>query len=109
MFSVLFYGCGFYTDSLSLIFPVLFYYLYLCLKGENDRKKQIIYLAAMGLSLTIGMMIKFTVVIVLIAVVIDAFLYIPWKKALLILVVSLAFYGVIKSIYNHNLYKNYIR
>ena len=101
-------GAAFYTDSLSLIFPVLFYYLYLCLKGENDRKKQIIYLAAMGLSLTIGMMIKFTVVIVLIAVVIDAFLYIPWKKALLILVVSLAFYGVIKSIYNHNIYKNYI-
>ena len=62
----------------------------------------------MGLSLTIGMMIKFTVVIVLIAVVIDAFLYIPWKKALLILVVSLVFYGVTVSIYNHNIYKNYI-
>lgn len=107
-FPFYFMGAVFYTDSLSLIFPVLFYYLYLCLKGEKDRKKQIIYLAAMGLSLTIGMMIKFTVVIVLIAVVIDAFLYIPWKKALLILVVSLAFYGVIKSIYNHNIYKNYI-
>ena len=57
----------------------------------------------MGLSLTIGMMIKFTV-IVLIAVVIDAFLYIPWK-ALLILVVSLVFYGVTVSIYNHNIIK----
>lgn len=107
-FPFYFMGAAFYTDSLSLIFPVLFYYLYLCLKDENDKKKQITYLITMGLSLTIGMMIKFTVVIVLIAVVIDAFLYIPWKKALLILVVSLVFYGVTVSIYNHNIYKNYI-
>lgn len=107
-FPFYFMGAAFYTDSLSLIFPVLFYYLYLCLKDENDKKKQIIYLVTMGVSLTIGMMIKFTVVIVLIAVVIDAFLCIPWKKALLILVVSLAFYGVAVSIYNHNIYKNYI-
>ncbi len=107
-FPFYFMGAVFYTDSLSLMFPVLFYYLYLCLKGEKDRKKQIIYLAAMGLSLTIGMMIKFTVVIVLIAVAIDAFLYIPWKKTLLIVAVSLAFYGGIVSIYNHNIYKNYI-
>ena len=97
-FPFYFMGAAFYTDSLSLIFPVLFYYLYLCLKDENDKKKQIIYLVTMGVSLTIGMMIKFTVVIVLIAVVIDAFLCIPWKKALLILVVSLAFYGVAVSI-----------
>ena len=107
-FPFYFMGAAFYTDSLSLIFPVLFYYLYLCLKDENDKKKQIIYLVTMGVSLTIGMMIKFTVVIVLIAVVIDAFLCISWKKVLLILVVSLAFYGVAVSIYNHNIYKNYI-
>lgn len=107
-FPFYFMGAAFYTDSLSLLFPVLCYYLYLCLKDENNRKKQMIYLAFMGLSLTAGMMIKFTVVIVLIAIVIDAFLYIPWKKALLILLVPLMFYGVTESVYSHNIYKNYI-
>ena len=47
-FPFYFMGAAFYTDSLSLIFPVLFYYLYLCLKDENDKKKQIIYLVTMG-------------------------------------------------------------
>lgn len=107
-FPFYFMGAAFYTDSLSLIFPVLCYYLYLCLKDEDNRKKQIIYFIVMGLSLTVGMMIKFTVVIVLIAIVIDALLCIPWKKALLILIVPLMFYVVTESVYSHNIYKNYI-
>lgn len=103
-----FMSAAFYTDSLSMLFPVLFYYLYLCYKESEKNKSRVIYLAFMGISLTIGMMIKFTVVIVLIAVIIDAALSLPWKKVLLILAVSLMFYGASTSIYNHNIYKNYI-
>jgi len=79
----LFMGAVFYTDSLSLLFPSLFYYLYLHFKEQETRKKQLLFAVLMGVTLAVGMLIKFTVLIILVAVVIDALLCMHWKSVCL--------------------------
>lgn len=82
-------GAAFYTDSLSLLFPVLFYYLYLHFKEQQNRRRRIVFALAMAFVLAVGMLIKFTVLIVLIAVVIDAVLSINRKEVCLLAGVAL--------------------
>lgn len=81
-----FMSAAFYTDSLSLLFPVLFYDFYLLFKEQTSRKGQLLTAFGMAAALTIGMLIKFTVLIVLAAVVIDALLCLNWKRVCLLVV-----------------------
>ncbi len=67
-----FVGAVFYTDALSMIFPVLFYYLYLQLSRTESGWKASCLAAGMGLTLAAGITVKFTVVIMAIAVCVDA-------------------------------------
>lgn len=54
----------FYTDTLSMIFPILLLYLYyLMLNKPNNKVMSILF----GIVLYVGMMLKFTVVIIFIA------------------------------------------
>lgn len=76
-------GAAFYTDSLSMLFPVLFYYFYLCLKEGRNPKR---YLVLMGLAAAIGILIKSTVLIMVIAVLIDAFFNRHFRKMVYIFV-----------------------
>lgn len=80
----LFMGAAFYTDSLSLPYPILFYYLYLCFKEQTTRKGRIACAVGMALTLAVGCMVKFIVLIVLIAVLIDALFWAKGKDLLLI-------------------------
>lgn len=84
----LFMGAAFYTDSLSLLFPVMFYYLYLHFKEQKTWKKKVLFTVLMAIVLTTGMLIKFTVLIILVAVVIDGLLSINLKEICLITVLS---------------------
>lgn len=61
---------AFYTDSLSLIFPIIIIYLALILRDSENTRKNILLSILIGLSAAIGMLIKFTVVITVIAVLI---------------------------------------
>lgn len=61
---------AFYTDSLSLPFPVLIIYLALNLRDSDNTRKNIMLSVLIGISAAIGMLIKFTVVITVIAVLI---------------------------------------
>ncbi len=70
----------FYTDALSMLFPVLFYYLYLIWKDASDLKKQCLIVLLMGVVASIGMQVKFTVVVMVIAVTIDMIFNVNWKK-----------------------------
>ncbi|HBA47505.1 MAG TPA: hypothetical protein DCZ91_06845 [Lachnospiraceae bacterium] len=94
-------GAAFYTDSLSLLFPVLFYYLYLHFKEQRIWKYRIAFALAMAFVLTVGMLIKFTVLIVLIAVTVDAILSINWKKVCLLaggaLLVAFVVFGIMNA------------
>ncbi len=76
-----FIGAVFYTDALSMLFPVLTYYLYILSRESATTKKRIIYLALAGLSAAIGMLIKFTVLIMVIATVIEILMHVKYDKA----------------------------
>lgn len=73
----------FYTDALSMLFPVTIYYFYLRLQESENLKQIVIRSAAMGLFAVIGMRLKFTTLIVLIAIAIDAALSLSWSKILI--------------------------
>ena len=47
-------GAVFYTDALSLLFPVLAFYLYLRARDTEDIKKQILFYVLMALSAAVG-------------------------------------------------------
>lgn len=97
----LFMGAAFYTDSLSVFFPVLFYYLYLHFKEQQTWKRRLIFAGGMAAVLTIGMMIKFTVLIVLVAVIIDALLCLNWREVCLLagcsIFLALASFGIMNA------------
>ncbi|MEG2105505.1 MAG: glycosyltransferase family 39 protein [Clostridia bacterium] len=60
---------AFYTDALSMLFPVLVFYLFL--RADDDAlpvKKRVLYGLLMGLFAALGILIKFTVMIAPIAI-----------------------------------------
>lgn len=73
---------NFYTDGLSMLFPILFYYLYLLVKDAVKLSKQLKLYVFMGLTAGIGIQIKFTVLIMVIAVVIDSLIHCKIKKTI---------------------------
>lgn len=68
-----FMGAAFYTDSLSMLFPVLFYDLFLQLRGSSHVKRKLLYFA-MAAVICVGAMIKYTVLIMAVAVLIGLLL-----------------------------------
>jgi len=64
-------GAAFYTDILSLPFVPLIVYFYLRGCNENKFSRKLFFFVACGFFAAIGALIKFTVIIVLIACVID--------------------------------------
>lgn len=95
----------FYTDVMSMAAPSLFYLCYLCSKEAQDKKKHIGWYALMALIAAVGMEIKFTVVIILIAVMMEMLLQKYWKQCLVMLgvhivVISAAFSGVNHIVYS---------
>lgn len=103
-----FMGAAFYTDSLSLLFPVLFYYLYLCFKEQTTTKKRVIYALLMAFVLTQGMLIKFTVVIILVAVIIDSLLSINLKKTCLMAGTSIAIAAIVFGSFQSYIYSAHL-
>lgn len=65
-----FMGGAVYTDALSMMFPILIFWLYLVSKEKRGRDKLIIYLL-MGAAAAVGSLNKITVIIMAIAVIID--------------------------------------
>ncbi len=67
-------GAAVYTDAMTMLFPVLIFYLYLLSKEKERLKDRIILYVIMGLVCAVGSMLKFTVFIMAIAVLIDMLL-----------------------------------
>lgn len=59
-----------YTDTISMMFPVLILYLYLLAKEEKKAKKKYVFYIIMGIAIGIGMSIKVTIAIMPIAILI---------------------------------------
>lgn len=58
----------FYTDTLSMIFPVLILYTYLKIKEKDDKKLKILLSIIMGIIIFIGINIKFTILIIFLGI-----------------------------------------
>ena len=93
------YMAIYYTDTLTLIYPILSLYLWLCAKenlqsGKN--KKAFIQIGFAALSAVAGGLLKISVLIVLIAIVVDAFISLKINKKSLIAVglVAVLFFAV---------------
>lgn len=71
---------AFYTDALTMAFPILIFRLYLAAREQEKLIKRLLIFALMGLAAGVGYGIKATVVIMLIAVIIDAALYKNLKR-----------------------------
>lgn len=95
---LLLYTPIYYTDTLTLLFPVLTLYLWVLAKEHIEagrRKKAIWVMALCGFVCALGAMLKITVLIALVAVVIDAVLNSKLKKvALAAAAAVLVFVGV---------------
>ena len=59
-----------YTDFMSILFPVLSYWLYLKAKRKQGKRQILMYILT-GLALAVGSMIKFTVFVMAVALFID--------------------------------------
>lgn len=102
-----FMGGAVYTDALSMLFPVLIFWLYLKSKEAQGRKKIYIYLL-MGLAAAVGSLNKFTVMIMIIAIVIDMCLNYNVKE---ILKAAVCFAGVIALVmlsFNSYMYSKHL-
>ena len=97
---------AFYTDALTMVFPILILRLYLAAREQKNTAKRLLAFALMGIAAGVGYGIKATVIIMLIAVVIDAVLFWDFKKyaplipisVIAVLLCSLAVQG---AIYRH--------
>lgn len=103
-----FMGAAFYTDSLSLLFPVLFYWLYLIWREKEDSRDKWLYAFLMAVVLAIGMLIKFTVAIVLVAVLIDALINVGLRRTVFLAGVSIATVFIIFQAFYSYLYKAHL-
>lgn len=98
------YPSFFYTDSLSMLFPPLVYYLYLIAR-KKEKRSQYCYYAIIGILCAIGFLIKSTVVIMGIAIMIDLLLTTKYYgKTFLRMVSTVAGFAIIVLSFNLYIY-----
>lgn len=110
---LLFYTPVFYTDTLSICFPILGYYLYIRAKIAKSTAMRIALSILIGVVFSVGMFIKMTVIIMLIAILIDMLLTCNVKKYILPIACSsiiigagcLGFLSVRSSVLDHKIYQ----
>lgn len=98
----------FYTDSLSVVFPVLVIYLYLRTIGSKTLASKIFFSIMIGVACAIGMLIKFTVMISLIAVVIYHCIRKGVVSALSIAAISVSVIIGVFALFNGYFYSNHL-
>lgn len=94
----------FYTDIMSFAAPALFYLLYLYAKETDSFKKKTVYYVLMAFVAAFGMEVKFTVIIIVIAVGIEVFLTDGWKHFLLMAGINAIVIATIFSAANNIVY-----
>ena len=105
-----FYFCAavFYTDFLTIIFPVLAFYLYLeATRAENTKIKVALHCAGAFVA-ALGILIKFTVIIVVIAIALAMLLKKQWKNLMIYAVCSAVIIGGVQLGFNAIIYSNHL-
>ncbi len=105
-----FLGAAFYTDSLSMLFPVLFYYLFLCFRENAARPglKRRALLAAMGVTITLGSAVKFTVMIMAAAVLLELLVSGKIRQACLIFICIAACFAAFQTAFDDYLFRRHL-
>lgn len=99
-----------YTDTLSMIFPILVFYLYLLMKENIDSNKKYILSILLGGILILGIFIKPTVIIVGIAIIIAEILNLKVTKEKIketLKIVICILIGIVSVFGIANAYKDY--
>lgn len=96
-----FYTPIFYSDTLSLPFVAISYYLYLQIQKSQTLKQKVLIAAIFALMCAAGTLIKFTVLIVAIAILIDLTLKAKLKKNLLVISIAAACIYILLSCFNY--------
>ena len=94
---------AFYTDSLSLLFPVLLFYLYLNISEKQGKALWKLCVAA-ALAAVGGIFIKSTVLIMVIAISLAFLLRRDWKRLRVWLICFVAAYVVLMSFFQYYMY-----
>jgi hypothetical protein len=94
----------FYTDVFSMLYPVLFFYLYLRLREAKGWKSQVVLSLLMALTAWVGCEIKYTVLIMVIAVGIELLLRLEWKRLLLMIACMVVVFMAGNAVYHAVLY-----
>ena len=100
-------GGAVYTDTLSMLFPALIFYLWLLSRERKGWRRIRLYLL-MGLAAGVGSLNKFTVSIMVIAVLIDAGLRREWKELLKLAVCVLGAAAAMNLALNAYLYSAHL-
>lgn len=95
----------FYTDCLSLLFPILAFYLYLKAKRTEELLTKSLLTFGVGLVIGLGFLIKATVGIALIAMVIDLFCT-DWRRGVRFSLCTLLTAVVISTVFHAAIYGN---
>jgi len=98
----------FYTDFLSIIFPILILYIFLKCQDFGSQKKRIFFYCLIGIVAAIGMLIKFTVVITVIAIVIYLLVKRNYKQTIAFTLISAVMIGVTIISFNSYIYSNHL-
>lgn len=96
-----FYTPIFYSDTLSLPFAMITYYLYLLLLKSETIRQKITLASLLAIAGSLGTLIKFTVAIVAIAIFIDLLLRGNFKKLWLSFFVAISIFYICLSSFNH--------
>lgn len=110
---LLLYSPVFYTDTMSICFPILGYYLYIRAKITKSKVIRITLSVFIGVVFLIGMFIKMTVIIMLIAILIDILLtckirqyVLPIACSFVVIVVGcIGFFSVRSNVLESNMYQ----
>lgn len=98
----------FYTDSLSLIYPVVSFYIFLIAKDRKNMVSKLLLYAASAAICAIGGLIRMTVLIILVAVAINLIINKKWKNLIAYLCIHIVIISAIFSGFNSYMYTNHL-
>lgn len=96
----------FYTDTLTMAFIPFGIYMYLCFSEADKAKTKIIYLLAAGTVISFGVNIKYSVVIIFVAILVDMVLKADWKFVSVAVVGFTLMFFLWQGLFNSFIYKN---
>lgn len=102
-----FMGAANYTDIMSMLFPVLAYWLYIKSKEYQGKRQLLMYLLA-GISLAVGSLNKFTAFIMAIAIIIDMCFSEKWQRVIEFSICAIGATALLTMCFNGYIYSTHL-